>query len=74
MALSYAESESPMLLKFKTRGLGRGCSISHLSMFPGEKEVLYPPLTFLSLDPNESDFGIEKHGGVITYTVEAQIP
>ena len=74
VALAYAESESPLVLKFKTRGLGRGCSIRHLSMFPAEKEFLYPPLTFLSLEVGETEFGIERIDGVITYTVEAQMP
>eukprot|EP00961_Rhodomonas_salina_P080887 1087979-Rhodomonas_salina.1 len=47
VALKYAGAESPLVFKYKTRGLGRGVSIRYLSVYPKEEEYLYPPLTFL---------------------------
>lgn len=47
VALQYADSEHPLLFKYKTRGLTKGCSIKYLSVFPDEEEYLYPPLTYL---------------------------
>eukprot|EP00961_Rhodomonas_salina_P013222 177830-Rhodomonas_salina.3 len=37
VAKSYAKSTSPLLFKFKTQGLSRGCSIEFLSVYPKEK-------------------------------------
>ena len=47
VAFKYASSRAPLVFKYKTRGLGRGCSIGYLSLYPKEEEYLYPPLTFL---------------------------
>ena len=33
--------------QYRTRALDRGCSIGFLSVYPLEKEFLYPPCTFL---------------------------
>ena len=42
------KSAHPLLLKVQARGFAQcGADISWLSMYPGEKEVLYPPLTYL---------------------------
>lgn len=46
-ALSYARSDTPLVFRYDTRGLTRGCSIDFLSVYPGEQEFLYPPLTYL---------------------------
>ena len=46
-ALKYAESRTPLLFKYETTGLEIGCSINFLSVYPGEKEYLYAPLTYL---------------------------
>ena len=44
----YAKSSSPLLLRIKVDSpMELGADIQWLSMFPGESEVLYPPLTFL---------------------------
>ena len=49
VALKYSKSGSPFILKIRSRGFeDRGSGISGLSAFPGEKEVLFPPLTYLS--------------------------
>ena len=36
-----------MVARYVTIGLGRGVSIDFLSVYPKEKEYLYPPLTYL---------------------------
>ena len=48
MAIQYSASKNSVLLRLNTASfMERGADISFLSAFPGEKEVLYPPLTFL---------------------------
>ena len=34
----------PLLFKYITRALGRGVSVDYLSIYPKEREYLYPPL------------------------------
>ena len=46
-ALKYAKSQVPLMFKYRARGMQKGCSIRFLSVYPGEEEFLYPPLTFL---------------------------
>ena len=44
----YARSQAPLLLRIKIDNpMEMGADIRWLSMFPGEEEVLFPPLTFL---------------------------
>lgn len=43
----YAKSTQPLIVGCHALGLGRGCSIKYLSVFPKEQEYLYPPLTYL---------------------------
>jgi hypothetical protein len=51
VAISYAvkkDTRSALLFRFVTRNkLERGADVQLLSMFPGESEKLFPPLTFL---------------------------
>lgn len=48
VAEDFAQSKSPLLFKFvSTSFMSHGADISFLSVYPGEKEVLYPPLTYL---------------------------
>lgn len=48
VAEDFARSKSPLLFKFvSTSFMSHGADISFLSVYPGEKEVLYPPLTYL---------------------------
>jgi len=48
VALEYATSQSPLLIKLTTTSfMDRGADISWASAFPGEREFLYPPLTFM---------------------------
>lgn len=46
-ARSYACSTVPLMFKYKVSGLSAGVPIKFLSLYPGEEEYLYPPLTFL---------------------------
>jgi hypothetical protein len=49
VALSFAGAKCPMLLKCISESfMTHGAEISFLSVYPGEKEVLYPPLTYLN--------------------------
>ena len=48
VALKYSASGSPFVLKIRSAGFqDRGADIAWLSAFPGEKEILFPPLAFL---------------------------
>jgi len=48
VALEYSASKTALLLHLNTASfMERGADIGFLSAFPAEKEVLYPPLTFL---------------------------
>ena len=50
MALAYSESSNSLLSKLRTDTfMGRGASIRFLSAFPGEAEMLFPPLTMLKV-------------------------
>ena len=51
VALKYASSRKSILLKLETKNyLDRGADLTYLSAFPGEKEFLYAPLSFLESD------------------------
>ena len=43
------DSVLPLLLRFEARGRSRGVDIGFLSLYPREKEFLYPALTGLIL-------------------------
>ena len=48
VAVNFAVSQLPLIFKFKTKDFtSRGADISFLSVYPGEEEALYPPLTYL---------------------------
>ena len=47
VTFAYAESEHPLVLKYKARCLCKGVSLQFLSIYRGEEEDLYPSLTFL---------------------------
>ena len=50
IAMRYAAGDEGLLMSFATQGLSRGVQISEFSLYPHEKEFVYPPLTFLLLD------------------------
>ena len=48
VAVNFALSALPLIFKFETKDFtSRGADISFLSVYPHEKEALYPPLTYL---------------------------
>jgi serine/threonine protein kinase len=69
VALQYAvkkDSRSALLFRFVTRNnLERGADVQWLSMFPGEAETLFPPLTFLQRTRPEPQV-IEHDGFTVT--------
>jgi hypothetical protein len=67
VAMKYSASRSPLILRYKTRGLTTGLSLRFLSVYPKEDEYLYPPGTFLAFE----DSSIED--GVTTVTVSPQM-
>ena len=62
VALQYSNSlGSSMIFKLRTESfMQRGASIEFLSAYPGEKEVLYPPLTFLK--PTGRELTVSRQG------------
>lgn len=69
VALRYCQDEpNPLLLKLKSGGLGRGCSIQYLSVFPGEKEIVFPPLIYLK--PEQPPY--KDRSGVTVWEVSPQ--
>lgn len=48
IAIDFADSKAPMIVKLETLDfMSRGANISVFSVYPGEGEVLFPPLTYL---------------------------
>ena len=48
VAVGFAASKCPLIFKFETKDfVSRGADISFLSVYPDEKETLFPPLTFV---------------------------
>ena len=48
VAMAYSASKNALILRLNTSSfMERGADIGFLSAFPDEKEILYPPLTFL---------------------------
>jgi hypothetical protein len=52
VATRFAGTTCPLMFKVVTKDFHqRGADVAFLSVYPHEKEMLYPPLTFLRLDP-----------------------
>ena len=48
VAFNFAKSALPLVFKFETKDFAsRGANIEFLSVYPTEREALYPPLTYL---------------------------
>ena len=62
---------SPLLLKLSSNDfMSHGADISFLSVYPEEKEILYPPLTYLG--PTRRERSIEVIDGVEYQVVEVK--
>ena len=71
VAIRYSASKDSLLLRLRTLSfMDRGADLSYLSAFPAEKEVLYPPLTYLR--PSGRTQRIELDG--IVFTVVDVVP
>jgi len=56
VAVNFAVSELPLIFKFETTDFtSRGADIAFLSVYPGEQEALYPPLTYLRSVKTETE-------------------
>ena len=70
-AVSYSFSKESLIFRIVAHnGLMRGADIQWLSAFPGEKEFLYPPLTYLQ--PTGKRQVVELHG--IRFTILEVVP
>lgn len=50
VAVNYVgEGEMPVLFEFEVGDIDRGASISFLSQYPGEDEILIPPLSYMEV-------------------------
>ena len=68
----YAASSSPLLLRIKVDSpMELGADIHWLSLFPGEREVLFPPLTFLKPMFKQQ---IRNSSGGVVVTVKPSFP
>ena len=73
IAIEFAGTKHPLVFKYETENfMSRGADISFLSVYPDEKEALYPPLTYLSA----SKIRVEVIDGVkyIIVTVKPTFP
>ncbi len=69
-AIEYSASRVPMLMRLHTPNfMQRGASISYLSAFPAENEVLYPPLTFMQVKSVEQVNCAVGEADGVAYTV-----
>ena len=69
----FADSACPLVFKFTTPNfMSRGADISWLSVFPDEKETLYPPLTYLRFLGTSTE-SVDGKAMRVT-TVEPQFP
>ena len=53
VAKSFAASRCGLIFEYYTPGHSKGVEIAAFSMYPGEREFLYPPLTYLLLDTSK---------------------
>ena len=68
VAVQYAASAHALVLKLRTSSfMDRGADVAWCSAFPAEREVLYPPLTYLRPSGKRE---CVKHGTVVMEVVE----
>ena len=49
VAVQYAGTKMPTVFKISVGAVDRGASLERLSQYRGEKEVLYPPMSYLEV-------------------------
>ena len=53
VAKSFEASRCGLIFVYHTQGHTKGVEIADFSMYPKEREFLYPPLTYLLLDTSK---------------------
>ena len=56
------------MCRYECKGLTRGCSIDFLSVYPGEEEALYPPLTYIYFKSRE----VEEYEGCMVTVIAVE--
>ena len=57
VAVGFAVSKCPLVLRIEADNfMSRGANVAFLSVYPKEKEVLYPPLTYLQPIDSSSEW------------------
>eukprot|EP00283_Hemiselmis_rufescens_P027158 CAMPEP_0173468796 /NCGR_PEP_ID=MMETSP1357-20121228/77028_1 /TAXON_ID=77926 /ORGANISM="Hemiselmis rufescens, Strain PCC563" /LENGTH=1323 /DNA_ID=CAMNT_0014437019 /DNA_START=863 /DNA_END=4834 /DNA_ORIENTATION=- len=70
VAVRYSLSGKSLLFKIKAKEfMVIGADLQWLSAFPAEKEVLYPPLTYLSPTGRREQVDVSRNGKTLEYTV-----
>ena len=49
VAVQYAGDKMPTVFKISVGGVDRGASLERLTQYRGEKEILYPPMSYLEV-------------------------
>lgn len=75
-AIDFAkDSRAPMIIKLETKDfMSRGADISFLSVYPGESETLFPPLTFLRPIDNGTKTVVKEGKSYLVVRCEPVIP
>ncbi len=69
IAIRFAASNCPLILRIEAENfMARGADVAFLSVFPREREVLYPPLTYLQ----PIDSATEWLGSVLAHVVRVR--
>ena len=69
-AVRKGETNSGLLMKIVTsNNLQRGADLTFLSMFPGEAETLFPPLTFVQPTGRVQEMEFKNSNGEVTFTL-----
>ena len=66
MSPSLSRPVVGLIFVYHTQGLSQGVKIADFSMYPKEREFLYPPLTYLLLDKSKSVQRLED-GTIVVY-------
>ena len=70
VAVAYGQSEQSLLFKILSKSfMTRGADITFLSAFPGEREYLFPPLTYLSPTGRREQIHLTIAGRKVEFTV-----
>ena len=66
VAKSFEASRCGLIFVYHTQGHTKGVEIADFSMYPKEREFLYPPLTYLLLDTSKRVQRLED-GTIVVY-------